>query len=411
VRLGLGPERTLVGVLVRLGLLQRLVAILRAARTLFAGTESSDDVVRGQHAAARVRPVERVRGQGHTRVVRDRADGALQQRLPALLHQPPAGDRAARAGELSFDEICAVADQAVELGALWCLLTGGEPLLRPDFSDIYLALKKRGLLVSVFTNACLIRPEHVDLFRRYPPRDVEITMYGAGRESYERVTRAPGSFEAFQRGVRLLEQGGVRARHKAMALRSNVDGLAAMAAFGRAHTKDYFRFDFLLHLRYDRDAARNAEICAERLTPEEITVIEKSDDERARALRRECRRAVVSGRPRARSRLSVRRRPGFTVAGTARCGCARRCATPTTSPTCAVSRWPSPGGVWRRTLGPRARATPPTSTCVARADSPTSASTARRTPTSRTGRSPGHRRLLRHSEGPRARLRRDSRGG
>jgi phage repressor protein C with HTH and peptisase S24 domain len=37
VRLGLGPERTLVGVLVRLGLLQRLVAILRAARTLFAG--------------------------------------------------------------------------------------------------------------------------------------------------------------------------------------------------------------------------------------------------------------------------------------------------------------------------------------------------------------------------------------
>ncbi len=53
------------------------------------GTESSDDVVRGQHAAARVRPVERVRGQGHTRVVRDRADGALQQRLPALLHQPP----------------------------------------------------------------------------------------------------------------------------------------------------------------------------------------------------------------------------------------------------------------------------------------------------------------------------------
>ena len=37
VRLGLGPERTLVGVLVRLGLLQRLVAILRAARTPFAG--------------------------------------------------------------------------------------------------------------------------------------------------------------------------------------------------------------------------------------------------------------------------------------------------------------------------------------------------------------------------------------
>lgn len=37
VRLGLGPERALVGVLVRLGLLQPLVATLRAARTSFAG--------------------------------------------------------------------------------------------------------------------------------------------------------------------------------------------------------------------------------------------------------------------------------------------------------------------------------------------------------------------------------------
>lgn len=209
----------------------------------------------------------------------------------------PAGDRAARARELSFDEIIALADQAVELGALWCLLTGGEPLLRPDFPEIYVALKRRGLLVSVFTNACLIRQEHVDLFRRYPPRDLEITMYGATRESYERVTRAPGSFEAFRHGVRLLEEGGVRARHKAIALRSNIDEFAAMAQFGRAHTKDYFRFDFLLHLRYDRDAARNAEICAERLDYAEIAQAELSDEERAGALRRECRLAATSDAP------------------------------------------------------------------------------------------------------------------
>jgi radical SAM protein with 4Fe4S-binding SPASM domain len=209
----------------------------------------------------------------------------------------PAGDRAARARELSLDEVVALADQAIELGALWCLLTGGEPLLRPDFTEIYVALKRRGLLVSLFTNACLIRQEHVDLFRRYPPRDIEITMYGASREAYERVTRTPGSFDAFMRGIRVLEQGGVRARHKTIALRSNIDEFAAMAAFGRAHTKDYFRFDFLLHLRYDRDAERNAEICAERLVYEEIAAAELSDEERAGALRRECRLAAASDVP------------------------------------------------------------------------------------------------------------------
>jgi radical SAM protein with 4Fe4S-binding SPASM domain len=209
----------------------------------------------------------------------------------------PAADRAARAGELTLDEIMAVADQAVEMGALWCVLTGGEPLLRPDFSEVYLALKRRGLLVTVFTNACLLRPEHVELFRKYPPRDVEITIYGASREAYERVTRTPGSFDAFLRGVSLLEQGGVGARYKAMALRSNVNELSAMAQFGRAHTKDFFRFDPLLHLRYDRDPVRNAEICAERLDPEEIATIEQSDEERAHALRRECHRVAGQEAP------------------------------------------------------------------------------------------------------------------
>jgi len=209
----------------------------------------------------------------------------------------PAGDRAAQARELTFDEIVDLADQAVALGALWCLLTGGEPLLRPDFADIYLALKRRGLLVSVFSNACLIRPEHIELFRAYPPRDLEISLYGATAAGYERVSRAPGSFAAFQRGVRLLEEGGVPARYKAMALRSNADEFAAMAEFCRAHTKDVFRFDPLLHLRYDRDATRNADIVAERLTAAEIIALERADPERTDALRRECRRADVAGEP------------------------------------------------------------------------------------------------------------------
>ena len=67
----------------------------------------------------------------------------------------------AREKELTLAEIDRIAGQAVDLGALWCLLTGGEPLLRPDFADIYLLLKKKGLLVSVFTNACLVTEAHV----------------------------------------------------------------------------------------------------------------------------------------------------------------------------------------------------------------------------------------------------------
>ena len=197
----------------------------------------------------------------------------------------PPGDRAARAAELPLDRIMDLADEALALGAVWCLLTGGEPLLREDFPDIYVGLKKKGLLVSVFTNAALVTEDHVRLFLRYPPKNIEVSVYGVTRATYERVTRRPGSFDAFSRGLALLLDNGLRVRLKAMALRSNVRELPAIADFCRVRTKDYFRFDPFLHLRYDGDPARNAEIAAERLSPDEIVALERSDPERFRALK------------------------------------------------------------------------------------------------------------------------------
>jgi radical SAM protein with 4Fe4S-binding SPASM domain len=200
----------------------------------------------------------------------------------------PAGDRNAAGRELTCEEIMEIADQAVGLGTLWCLITGGEPLLRRDFADIYRALRCRGLLVSVFTNACLVTRDHVELFRLFPPRDVEVTVYGVTQETYEKVTRRPGSYAAFRKGLDLLIGGGIKVRLKAMALRSNAHELPAIARFCREHSSDYFRFDPLLHLRYDHDQQRNQKIQAERLSSAEIVALEQADPERAEALVKGC---------------------------------------------------------------------------------------------------------------------------
>jgi radical SAM protein with 4Fe4S-binding SPASM domain len=199
-----------------------------------------------------------------------------------------AGDRAAKAAELSVGEILDIAHQAADMGAMWCLITGGEPLLRADFPDIYLGLKRLGLLVSVFTNACLVTPAHVELLRTYPPRDIEASVYGATRVTYEAVTRRPGSFENFIHGLDLLADSGVKVRFKAMALRSTAHELEEISRFCRERTKDYYRFDPLLHLRFDGNAVRNAEIKAERLSPEEIVAVERADEERFGGLQRGC---------------------------------------------------------------------------------------------------------------------------
>jgi len=117
----------------------------------------------------------------------------------------PPGDMTAKKKELSTEEVKAILADAAALGALSVRLTGGEPLLREDFEEIYVFARRLGLKVLLFTNATLLTPNLVDLFCRIPPLvEIEISLYGMKRESYVAVTRTPGSFEAAMRGINLL---------------------------------------------------------------------------------------------------------------------------------------------------------------------------------------------------------------
>jgi hypothetical protein len=62
-----------------------------------------------------------------------------------------------------------------------------------------------------------------------------------------------------------------------MTLKSNIHEFTQIAQFCREKTKDYFRFDPFLHLRFDVNPIRNAEIKAERLSPFQILTIEQTD--------------------------------------------------------------------------------------------------------------------------------------
>jgi len=198
----------------------------------------------------------------------------------------PASSQVAKKGELTIDQITRIGKEAVSLGAIWCLLSGGEPLLRDDFFDIYLALKNLGLLVSIFTNATLITDQYIDFFKKYPPRDIEITVYGITPKTYERITRRPGSYPAFRLGLYRLFNAGIPVTLKAMAMRSNFEEMPEITRFCQEHSYRQFRFDPFLHLRYDGDPHRNREIISERLSPEQIVALEKSSPSRFEGLKK-----------------------------------------------------------------------------------------------------------------------------
>ena len=199
----------------------------------------------------------------------------------------PAGDTAAQEKECSTETILALMDRAADLGALWCLLTGGEPLLRDDFEEIYSGIRQRGFLVSIFTNATLVTAAHIRLFRAFPPRRIEVTVYGCTKSTYEQVTRQPGSFKAFERGLQRLLSADLPVSLKTVATRANRHEQALIRAYCDQRSHFPFRFDPLLHLRLDGDPERNRDIIAQRLSPKEVADLEASDPRRMDALRRQ----------------------------------------------------------------------------------------------------------------------------
>jgi radical SAM protein with 4Fe4S-binding SPASM domain len=111
----------------------------------------------------------------------------------------------AKESELSAEEITIILAQAAAIDTLSVRFTGGEPLIRSDFEEIYLAARKLGLKVLLFTNARLITRRIAELFKSIPPLErIEVTVYGMTEKSYESVTRTKGSYREFTNGVNLL---------------------------------------------------------------------------------------------------------------------------------------------------------------------------------------------------------------
>ena len=185
----------------------------------------------------------------------------------------PAKDQQAARRELSTGQWKAILQQAADLGALYVRFTGGEPLLRPDFAELYLFTRRLGMDVVLFTNARLITPELADLFARVPPRKkIEITVYGMHPESYDAVACAPGAYAEFRRGVALLEERNIPYIIKSVLLPPNRGDSQEFEAWAAANPWMDMPagYSTLLDLRGRRDSpARNKLIESLRFTPEE----------------------------------------------------------------------------------------------------------------------------------------------
>ncbi len=190
----------------------------------------------------------------------------------------PAGDAGARRREWTTGEIKSILKEAASLGCLGVRFTGGEPLLREDFEEIYLAARGLGIRVRVFTNATLVTPRLAALFEKTPPLEImEISVYGMTAGSSAAVTRNSGAYEAARRGIRLFVEHGVPFVIKGAVLPPTRDEMARFEAWAKktSGTDEPPSYAMLFDLRSRRDdEAKNAALRGLRVGPGEFVRLE-----------------------------------------------------------------------------------------------------------------------------------------
>ncbi len=128
-----------------------------------------------------------------------------------------------------------VAEQARDAGMLSPLLTGGETFTYPHIRELYLAMCRMGLEVSINSNGSCITEETVSWLRESPPVRINITLYGASNETYGRLCGDPQGFDKVQRGVELLRENNIRFKFNCSLTPDNAGDLKAMIDFAKSY--------------------------------------------------------------------------------------------------------------------------------------------------------------------------------
>jgi len=130
--------------------------------------------------------------------------------------------------ELTTDEWRGVLDQLAAAGTLHLLITGGEPLMRPDLVEILEVAAERGFYLALLTNGTLMTAAWIARLRELRPHFVGTSLYGATATTHDMVTRVRGSFGLTIATIRSLVNAGLTVVVQATLMADNVSEVAAM---------------------------------------------------------------------------------------------------------------------------------------------------------------------------------------
>ncbi len=149
-------------------------------------------------------------------------------------------------GELSTDELFAVMDDLKAFRVPVLILSGGEPLLRPDIFEVSRRAKALGFYVGLSSNGTLIDDTNIGRIAEVGYDYVGISIDGL-RDTHDAFRRKVGAFDASMNAVRLCSARGIKVGLRFTMTRDNAHELPDLLALMRREQVDKF---YLSHLNY-----------------------------------------------------------------------------------------------------------------------------------------------------------------
>ena len=172
---------------------------------------------------------------------------------------------------MNFDLFKKIIDQLYDLGCLSILITGGEPLLNPAFKNMYLYAKERGFLVSINTNGSVLTDEILNVFKRYKPYTIEISIYGYDNKSYINFTHN-NAYNLVINNAYKLKNNNINIKLKTVVTKKNYTYLNKMIKIADKINVP-FRYDYIVFPKIMENDKNNSEV----LDPATIIDIIKKD--------------------------------------------------------------------------------------------------------------------------------------
>ncbi len=149
-------------------------------------------------------------------------------------------------GELSTDEVYAVMDDLKGFKVPVLILSGGEPLLRPDIYDIAKRAKAQGFYVGLSSNGTLIDENNIGKIAECDFNYVGVSLDGLGA-THDKFRRLEGAFDASLKGIRLCRDLGLKIGVRFTMTQDNAHDLPGLLKLVEDEGIDRFYFS---HLNY-----------------------------------------------------------------------------------------------------------------------------------------------------------------